>query len=167
MLDKKVSALINTQINKEMYSAYLYLDFSNYFYNEGLEGFGNWYKVQAQEEMDHADLMLQYMQNNGEKITLEAIDKPDVALKKFTDALNNGLTHEQYVTSLINNIYTAAAEINDYRTMQFLDWFVEEQGEEEKNAEDLIKKFELFGSDAKVSICWIMSSRPEPILHLH
>lgn len=149
MLDKKVSELLNTQINKELYSAYLYLDFSNFYYDEGLDGFGNWYFVQVQEERDHAMLMLKYMQNNGEKITLDAIDKPDKDLKEIIDPLKFGLAHEQYVTSLIHNIYDVANSVKDYRTMQFLDWFVKEQGEEEKNAEDLLKKYELFGSDAK------------------
>jgi ferritin len=148
-LDKKVSDLLNTQINKEFYSAYLYLDFSNYFYHSGLDGFGNWYKVQVQEERDHAMLMLQYLLNNGETVTFDAIAKPDKTYKNFLDPLKFGLEHEQYVTSLINNIYDAANKVNDFRTTQFLDWFVKEQGEEEKNAEDLIKKFELFGSDAK------------------
>lgn len=149
MLDAKVANLINEQVNKEFYSAYLYLDFSNYYYNECLDGFGNWYKIQAQEERDHAMLMLTYLQNNGEKVVLEAIAKPDVELKEFIDPLNEGLKHEQYVTSLIHNIYDAANSVRDFRTMQFLDWFVKEQGEEEKNAEDLVKKFTLFGSDPK------------------
>lgn len=149
MLDAKVANLINEQVNKEFYSAYLYLDFSNYYYNEGLDGFGNWYKVQAQEERDHAMLMITYLQNNGEKVVLEAIAKPDVELKEFIDPLNEGLKHEQYVTGLIHNIYDAANSVRDFRTMQFLDWFVKEQGEEEKNSEDLIKKFTLFGSDPK------------------
>ena len=65
MLDTKVAELLNMQVNKELYSAYLYLDFSNYYINEGLEGFGNWYKIQAQEERDHAMLFMQYLQNNG------------------------------------------------------------------------------------------------------
>ena len=149
MLDAKVANLINEQVNKEFYSAYLYLDFSNYYYNEGLNGFGNWYKIQAQEERDHAMLMFTYLQNNGKKVVLEAIAKPDVELKEFIDPLNEGLKHEQYVTSLIHNIYDAANSVRDFRTMQFLDWFVKEQGEEEKNAEDLVKKFTLFGSDPK------------------
>ena len=80
MLDKKVVELLNQQVNKELYSAYLYLDFSNYYYDEGLEGFGNWYKIQAQEERDHAMLFVQYLQNNGEKVVLEAIDKPAVEI---------------------------------------------------------------------------------------
>ena len=149
MLEKKVVELLNQQVNKELYSAYLYLDFSNYYYDEGLDGFGNWYKIQAQEERDHAMLFLQYLQNNGEKVVLEAIDKPAVALTSAKVVLEEGLKHEQYVTSLIHTIYDAAYSVKDFRTMQFLDWFVKEQGEEETNAEGLIKKFELFGGDPK------------------
>ena len=149
MLDKKVSELLNDQVNKEFYSAYLYLDFSIFYEDAGLDGFANWYKIQAQEERDHAMLMMQYLQNNGEKVTLEAIAKPDKVLDDKLHVLELGLEHEQYVTSLIHAIYDAAYSIRDFRTMQFLDWFVKEQGEEEKNAEDMIKKMKLFGDDAK------------------
>ncbi len=149
MLDKKVTALLNDQINKEMYSAYLYLDFANYFKHKGLDGFANWYNVQAKEEMDHAMLFVQYLQNNSVEITLEAIAKPDVALTDTMTVLKAGLTHEEYVTSLIHTIYAAAQAVNDYRTTQFLDWFVKEQGEEETNANDMISKMELFGADAR------------------
>ena len=149
MINEKVAKLLNTQINKEFYSAYLYLSFANYFDDRGLDGFANWYNIQAQEERDHAMLFLQYMQNNDLSVTFEAIDKPSVALESDMGVLKAGLEHERYVTSLINTIYTAAAEDNDYRTVQFLDWFVMEQGEEETNATDLIKKMEVFGSDAK------------------
>ena len=149
MLDKKVAELINNQINKEFYSAYLYLDFSVYYEEVGLDGFANWYMIQAQEERDHAVLMLQYLQNNGEKVTLEAIAKPDKELKDKLQVLELGLEHERYVPSLIHTIYEAAYSAKDFRTMQFLDWFVKEQGEEEKTAEDMIKKMRLFGDDAK------------------
>ena len=149
MLDKKVAELINDLINKEFYSAYLYLDFSVYYEEVGLDGFANWYMIQAQEERDHAVLMLQYLQNNGEKVTLEAIAKPDKELKDKLQVLELGLEHERYVTSLIHTIYEAAYSAKDFRTMQFLDWFVKEQGEEEKTAEDMIKKMRLFGDDAK------------------
>ena len=149
MLDKKVTELLNDQINKELYSAYLYLDFSIYYQEQGLDGFANWYKIQAQEERDHAILFLEYMQNNGEHITLSQVDKPDKECKTLKDPLDFALEHERYVTSLINDIYAAAHDVKDYRTMQFLDWFVKEQGEEEKNAEDMVKKFELFGTDPK------------------
>ncbi len=149
MLSEKVAALLNEQVNKEFYSAYLYLDFSNYFEARGLDGFANWYKIQAQEERDHAMLFYQYLQNNNAKVTLEAIAKPDKALDSDMTVLKHGLEHELYVTSLINDIYAAAHEAKDFRTMQFLDWFVKEQGEEETNANDLISKMELFGSDPK------------------
>ena len=83
------------------------------------------------------------------KVELGAIDKPDKELKTLMDPLEAGLEHEKYVTSLINDIYGAAYDVKDFRTMQFLDWFVKEQLEEEKNADDMIKKMELFGGDAK------------------
>lgn len=149
MLSKKVADLINTQINKEMYSAYLYLDMADYYEEESLEGFANWYYIQAQEEMDHAMLFRKYLLNNGGKVVLDAIDKPDKKFEKYEDPLQAAFEHEQYVTSLINNIYAKAYTEKDFRTMQFLDWFVKEQGEEEKNADDMIKKFQLFGHDAK------------------
>ncbi|MDD3893862.1 MAG: ferritin [Syntrophomonadaceae bacterium] len=149
MLNEKVKVLLNQQITKEFYSAYLYLDMANYYAEQGLSGFENWYYVQAQEERDHAMLMRTYLLNNSEKVVMEAIAKPDKAFNSFIDPLKAALEHERYVTALINTIYAAAQKVHDYRTMQFLDWFIKEQGEEEKNAEDLVKKFELFGSDAK------------------
>ena len=149
MLSKKVVELLNDQVNKEFYSAYLYLDMSNYYKNEGLDGFANWYKVQAQEERDHAILFMDYLQQNGEAVVLEAIAKPAKDFKTFMDPLKEGAAHERYVTGLIHNIYGAAYEEKDFRTMQFLDWFVKEQAEEEDTADDMIKKYELFGSDSK------------------
>ena len=149
MLNAKVHELLNNQINKEFYSAYLYLDFSNYFKARGLDGFANWYMIQAQEERDHAMLFYTYLQNENMPVTLEAIAKPDKVLDSDMTVLKAGLEHEEYVTSLINDIYAAAYEVKDFRTMQFLDWFVKEQGEEETNANDLISKMELFGQDPR------------------
>ena len=149
MLNEKVSELLNTQVNKEFFSAYLYLSFANFYKEQGLDGFANWYQVQAQEERDHAMLFIQYMQNNDVPVTFEAIEKPDTELKDRMGVLKAGYAHEQYVTGLIHGIYEAAYEAKDFRTMQFLDWFVKEHGEEETNASDLIKKMELFGEDAK------------------
>ena len=149
MLNAKVKELLNQQVNKEFYSAYLYLDFSNYYEARGLDGFANWYKIQAQEERDHALLFYQYLHNNNEAVTLDAIAKPDKVLDSDMTVLKAGLEHEEYVTSLINDIYAAAYEVKDFRTMQFLDWFVKEQGEEEKNTNDLLGRFDLFGSDLK------------------
>ena len=148
-MDKKVHELLNQQINKEFYSAYLYLDFSNYFKRRGLDGFANWYMIQAQEERDHAMLFYQYLQNENQIVTLEAIAKPDKNFSADMEVLVAGLEHEKYVTALINEIYSAAYNVKDFRTMQFLDWFVKEQGEEETNANDMITKMELFGSDPR------------------
>ncbi len=148
-MNEKVFKLLNEQINHELYSAYLYLEFSNYYAAAGLDGFENWYRVQAQEERDHAMLFYQYLLNNEQKVTFEAIAKPDPVLTDNMSPLKKGLEHEKYVTSLINNIYAAAYEDHDFRTMQLLDWFVKEQGEEEKSASDMITKMELFGTDAK------------------
>lgn len=149
MLDKKVAELINTQVNKEFYSAYLYLDFANYYKDAELNGFSNWYQVQAQEERDHAMLFLEYLQNNNVHPKMGAIDAPDKVYESFRDPLAAALVHEEYVTSLINAIYAEAMKANDFRTLQFLDWFVKEQGEEEKNTNDLLGRFDLFASDVK------------------
>ncbi len=149
MLNQKVAELLNTQVNKEFYSAYLYLHFANFYTEQGLSGFANWYQIQAQEERDHALLFVKYLQNNDCPVVYEAIEKPAAELHDKMAPLAAGLAHEQYVTSLIHTIYEAAYEVRDFRTMQFLDWFVKEQGEEETNASDLVKKMELFGSDSK------------------
>ncbi len=149
MLDKRVHELMNEQIAKELYSAYIYLDFANYFEEKGLDGFANWYMIQAQEERDHALLFYKYLHNNSASVKLLPIDKPDKSLTSDIAVLRQGLEHEVIVTGLINEIYHAASEVRDYRSMQFLDWFIEEQGEEEKNASDLITKYELYASDSK------------------
>ncbi|MEZ4508123.1 MAG: ferritin [Eubacteriales bacterium] len=149
MFTEKVKKLLDEQITKEFFSAYLYLYFANYYEEQGLKGFANWFTVQAQEERDHALLFVKYMQNNDIKVTFEAIDKPDTVMNQHMDALKASLAHEQFITASIHTIYEAAYEAKDFRTMQFLDWFVKEQAEEETNAADNVKKMELFGTDSK------------------
>ena len=148
-MNDKIASLLNEQINKEFYSAYLYLDMANYYDELDLDGYANYYTIQAQEERDHALLFMKYMQNNGLKVTLEAIGKPDKVYGNAMEPLVAAAEHERYVTSLINNIYHEAHEAKDYRTMKFLDWFVDEQMEEEDNADSMISRFKLFGSDSK------------------
>lgn len=148
-METKVTTLLNEQINKEFFSAYLYLSFANYLENRGLSGFAHWYEIQAQEERDHALLIVKYMHNNDQPITYEAIQKPDNEWKDELEVLKAGLAHEKYISASINDIYEAAVNSKDYRTTQFLDWFVKEQGEEETNASDLIKKAELIGREGK------------------
>jgi len=149
LMDARVYELLNDQINKELYSSYLYLSFADYYEEEGLEGFANWYEIQAKEERDHALIFRNYLHENGCKVKLLAIDQPDKEFTTFLEPLEAALEHEKYVTSLINDIYAAAAEVKDYRTMKFLDWFIEEQQEEEDNADKMITRMKLFGSDAK------------------
>jgi ferritin len=149
MLDKKITELLNSQINKEFYSSYLYLDISNYYYDNSLNGFGNWFAIQTKEEYAHALLFVQYLQNNGEKVVLEAIAKPDLVFSGFKAPLEAAYEHELFISKSINDIYAAAYEVKDFKTMQFLDWFVKEQGEEEKNVDELVKRFDLFGFDPR------------------
>ena len=148
-MNQKVAELLNDQINKEFYSAYLYLDIANFFSAKGLDGFANWYTIQAKEEQDHGMLFYTYLHNNSIPVELKAIAKPDKVFADLKDPLNAAFSHEQYVTELINNIYAEAQKVNDFRTLQFLDWFIKEQGEEEKNASDIVTKYELFGSDPR------------------
>lgn len=149
MIKENIYKLLNDQINKEMFSAYLYLDISNYYIDNGLDGFGNWFKIQAHEEMDHAMLFMQYMQNNGLSVKLTEIAGPEMKYSTYDVPLHEALKHEQFITESIHDIYDAALQLKDYRTTQFLDWFIMEQGEEEKNVEDLIQKYKNFASDAK------------------
>ena len=148
-MNDKIASLLNQQINKEFYSAYLYLDMSNFYDEMDLDGYANYSNIQAQEERDHALLFMKYMQNNGLKVTLEAIDKPDKVFNSVLDPLVIAAEHERYVTALINAIYHECYEAKDYRTMKFLDWFVDEQMEEEDNADTMISRYKLFGTDPK------------------
>jgi ferritin len=149
MLDKELVSLLNNQINMEWYSAYFYLDIYSYYADKNLDGFGNWFHVQTQEERDHAMLFVKYLLNNSEKVTLQDVQAPNLVFSNFREPTNAAFEHEKKVTASINNIYAVAYEKKDFRTMQFLDWFVKEQGEEEKNTEDIIKKYDLFGNDTR------------------
>ena len=149
MLNQEVVKLLSEQITKELYSAYLYLDMANYYADHSLNGFENWFYIQMQEERDHALLFRQYILNNGESVKLAAVAAPDKTYESFRDPLALAYEHEQTVTASINNIYEAAYKVKDFRTMQFLDWFIKEQGEEEKNSDDNVKKYDLFAGDPK------------------
>ena len=148
-MNQRVYELINDQINKELYSAYLYLSFADYYEEEGLDGYANWYEIQAQEERDHALIFRNYLHENGEKVKLGPIAAPDKTFSSYIEPLEAALEHEKYVTSLINDIYAAAEAVKDYRAMKFLDWFIDEQMEEEDTADDMITKMRLFGCDAR------------------
>ena len=148
-MDNQVAELLNQQVNKEFYSAYLYLDIANYYDDQDLDGYANYYMIQAQEERDHALQFIKYMQSNDLKVTLEAIDKPDKVFSSVLDPLVAAAEHERYVTASINEIYHAAYQVKDYRTMKFLDWFVNEQMEEEDSADTMVSRYKLFGNDPR------------------
>ena len=148
-MNEKIASLLNQQVNKEFYSAYLYLDIANYYDDQDLDGYSNYYMIQAQEERDHALQFIKYMQSNDLKVTLEAIGKPDKVFTSVLDPLVAAAEHERYVTASINEIYHEAHQAKDYRTMKFLDWFVNEQMEEEDSADTMVSRYKLFGSDPR------------------
>lgn len=149
MLNKKIIDLLNRQINREFFSAYLYLDIANFFNHQGLAGYANYFRVQAKEEQEHAMKIVDYLLDNNEQVALEAIAQPQVKETEYPAIFNLVIAHERFITNSIYEIVTVTHEEHDYRTQQFLAWFVSEQGEEEKNAEDMLGKFELFGHDPK------------------
>ena len=147
-LSPAVEEKLNTQNNKEIYSAYLYLTFADYYEGRGLKGYANWYLVQVQEELSHAMILRRYLLDNDASPVMLAIDKPDKTFDNDLAPLRAGLEHERYVTSLINDCYSVAYAEKDWRTMKMLDWFIDEQGEEETNATDMVTEMELFGESA-------------------
>lgn len=148
-MDKQILQLINTQINFEFFSSYLYLGFSNYYSEADLDGFENWFHIQAKEELDHAMLLIQYLHNNDQNVILEEIKKPDLKISSPEQPLKVAYEHEKQVTERFNHIYEAAFKKKDFRTTQLLEWFIKEQGEEEKSASDLMAKMRIFGQDSK------------------
>ena len=148
-MEKQISQGLTKQLNLELFSAYLYLDFSNFYAQADLTGFAHWYRVQTQEERDHALMFLAYLQDSGEAAALSAVAAPPGVYKSFEQPLALALEHEQAVTASIHRLYGMAMDAKDYRTTQFLDWFVAEQREEEKTARELQSKFRLFGGEQK------------------
>jgi ferritin len=147
MLSKKMLNALNEQINKEMYSAYLYMSMSAYSQYIGLKGFANWFMVQYQEEMGHAMKIYDYVNNQGEKVVLKAIDEPPAEFESPLDMFEKTLTHEKFVTKSINELVGIAISEKDYATEIFLQWFVTEQIEEEGNDNDIISRLRLIGGD--------------------
>lgn len=149
MLNKEVAKLMNEQINKELHSAYIYLDMANYYTGKNLVGFANWFNIQAQEERDHAFLFMNYLLNNGEEVKLEAIAAPGLNYEDLKAPLVAALEHEKFITASIYKIFEAAQANKEYKTFKILNWFISEQEEEERNSDELIQKYDLFGKDGK------------------
>lgn len=137
-MNKKMEKALNEQINAEMYSSYLYLSMSAYFSDANMNGFANWMRVQAQEEMAHAMIFFDYVNERGGRVELKAIEKPKKDWKNAIEVFEETLKHEQLVTSLIHNLVDLAITEKDHATNNKLQWFVKEQVEEEANATALL-----------------------------
>lgn len=146
MISQDMTKAINEQINKELFSAYIYLDMSAWAERHGMPGVGNWFFVQTQEELTHAQRFYQYLLRVGATVELDAIEKPtheyDSALALFEKALE----HERFITASINSLVDIAVKERDHATEVFLQWFVNEQVEEEENATAIIDQLKLAGS---------------------
>lgn len=149
MLNEKMEKEFNEQINKELFSAYLYLDMKSRFSKMNLQGFVNWMDVQVQEEKAHAMGMYDYVLERGGKVELLAIDKPEVEGKTPLEIFEQVLKHEEFVTSRINHLMDVADEVRDRAALSFLDWYLKEQVEEESNVGGVLATLRLIGEDKK------------------
>ena len=143
MLSEKMEKVLNGQVNAEIYSSYLYLSMASYFGSLNLEGFVNWMKVQALEELYHAMKIYDFIEERGGRPVMEAIEKPDTDWESPVKAFEAVLAHEQKVTGLINDLVNVAIEDKDHATNNFLQWFVAEQVEEENSASSVLQKLKL------------------------
>lgn len=147
MLSKKMESALNEQINREMYSAYLYMAMSADSTFKGLKGFANWFMVQYHEEMLHAMKMYEYVTRQGGSVRLKAIEEPPATFASAMDMFQQTLKHEQFVTQCINDLSNLAVQEKDHASQVFLQWYVSEQVEEEENDNDVIAQLKLVGSD--------------------
>jgi ferritin len=147
MVSKELETAINKQINSEFWSAYLYLSMSAHFSHTGLPGFANWFKVQFQEEQDHALKFMNYLIAKGNNVELKPIEKVDTSWESLLKAFEVTLAHEKIVTSLINDLVSIARRENDYASENMLQWFVKEQVEEEETAQAIIDSLKLIGGN--------------------
>jgi len=145
-MDKKLLQEMNLQINKEMYSGYLYLSMAAHFESENLPGFSHWMTMQAEEELEHAMKFFNFLNEIGERVELDTIEKPDTEFDDPIKVFEQVLEHEKYVTSRIHLLYDLAVEKNAYPTQMFLQWFVNEQVEEEANATAILEMLKIGGA---------------------
>ncbi|RME80811.1 MAG: ferritin [Caldilineae bacterium] len=145
MLSKKLQDAINEQINAELYSAYVYLSMAAYFEDQNLPGFAHWMRLQHDEEQVHAMKLFDFLVDRGARVVLKAIDAPPVEFESPLQVFEAALEHERKVTGLINDLYGLALEEGDYPTQVLLQWFISEQVEEEKSADDIVQQLRLVG----------------------
>ncbi len=143
MLSKKIEKALNEQINAELYSSYLYLAMSSYLSSVNLNGFATWMRLQAQEELTHAMKFYDYVVERGGRVILEAIDKPQAEWKDVVEIFEAALEHEKYITGRINDLMTLAMDEKDHATASFLQWFVDEQVEEEASVDEILQQLKM------------------------
>lgn len=146
MFSATMQEAINGQINRELYSSYLYMAISMYFQDEDLSGAASWMRVQALEELTHAEKFMNYVNERGGRVELQAIDKPQKMWETPVDAFKAALEHERFISSSINDLVTLARSENDYMSDNFLQWYVAEQVEEEASVNEVIRMFTLAGN---------------------
>ncbi|MDD5556664.1 MAG: ferritin [bacterium] len=145
MINPKMQQALNLQINRELYSAYLYLAMAAYFESVGLGGCANWMAVQAQEELTHVQRFYRYLVERGGRVSLDAVAKPPAEWASALNAFEEALKHEGKVTGYINQLVSFALAEEDHATNNFLQWFVAEQVEEEASAEGVVQRLRLVG----------------------
>ena len=148
VISKRIEDLLNAQFTREMYSVNLYLSITSYFADLQLDGFANFFRIQAQEEMQHAMKQFDYVHTVDGKVTISAIAAPQTAFASIKDAFEVSLKHEQEVTRRIHEIVKAAIEESDFATQSFLQWFVTEQVEEESLIKNIIRKLEMVSDNS-------------------
>jgi ferritin len=147
MLSEKMQEKLNSQLNAELYSAYLYLSMSAYFESLNLQGFANWVRVQAREEQVHAEKFFDHINERDGRVTLRPIDGPPTEWDSPLAVFEEVYRHEQKVTGLINGLVTASLQEFDHASNSFLQWFVTEQVEEESSAQKVVQSLKLVGQD--------------------
>ena len=148
-MNERLQNAFCVQINKELYSAYLYLSMQTYFKEMNLEGFANWMNVQVQEELAHAMGMYNYVLERGGKVTLMNVEKPDDSWDSPLNVFEKVLEHERYVTSSINDLTSVAEEIKDRAAISLLQWYIKEQVEEEANVSNVLGNLKLAQNDPR------------------
>ncbi|MBO5748383.1 MAG: ferritin [Muribaculaceae bacterium] len=147
MISKRLEDAINAQINAELWSAYLYLSMGMNFEAKGMPGTANWFRIQFKEEQDHATIFMNYLNSRGGRVVLKPIEGVETEWATALDAFKDTLKHEKVVTGLINDLYFLAEEERDPATRSMLQWFVDEQVEEEETAQQFIDKFVMIGDN--------------------
>lgn len=155
-MNPRIEEAINEQINAELYSAYLYLSMSSWFDSAGLKGFANWERIQAMEERDHAMKFFDYIAARGGRAVMKAIEAPPASWESPQQAFETQLAHELTVTSLINNLVDLAIAEKDHATVNFLQWFVSEQVEEEENARDIRDQLSMISQEKGAGLLYML-----------